>query len=95
MSPRKYAVKIGPAAKKDFRKLPRDVQRKIKPVIDNLCANPRPAGVESVKGIRAAYRLRVGSFRVVYQVKDREVVVLVLRIGDRKEIYDMIRRIKK
>jgi len=88
-------VKIGPAAKKDFRKLPRDVQRKIKPIIDNLRDNPRPAGVESIKGIKGAYRLRVGSFRVVYQVKDWEVVVLVLRIGDRKEVYDMIRRIMK
>ena len=95
MSPKRYVVKIGPAAKKDFRKLPRDVQRKIKPIIDNLRDNPRPAGVESIKGIKGAYRLRVGSFRVVYQVKDWEVVVLVLRIGDRKEVYDMIRRIMK
>ena len=92
MSPKRYAIEIGTAAKKDFRKLPRNVQKKIKPIIDSLSDNPRPAGVEGIKG---AYRLRVGSFRVVYQVKDREVVVLVLRIGDRKEVYEMIRRIIK
>ena len=95
MSPKRYAVEIGTAAKKDFRKLPRNVQKKIKPIIDSLSENPRPAGVESIKGIKGAYRLRVGSFRVVYQVKDREVVVLVLRIADRKEVYEMIRRIIK
>jgi len=95
LSPKRYAVEIGTAAKKDFRKLPRDVQKKIKPIIDNLRDNPRPAGVESIKGIKGAYRLWVGSFRVLYQVKDWEVVVLVLRIGDRKEVNDMIRRIIK
>jgi len=76
LSPKRYAIEIGTAAKKDFRKLPRNIQKKIKP-------------------IKGAYRLRVGSFRVVYQVKDRQVVVLVLRIGDRKEVYEMIRRIIK
>jgi mRNA interferase RelE/StbE len=82
-----FRIEIGPAAKKEFAKLPREIQIRIKPAIDSLRFDPRPQGDEKIQGLKDCFRLRVGQFRVIYQVHDQEVLILVLAIGDRKDIY--------
>ena len=52
-----------------------------------LADNPRPPGVKMLKGRRGHWRMRVGDWRVVYTIQDRELIVLVLRIGNRREVY--------
>ena len=52
-----------------------------------LADNPRPAGVEKLSGINEKYRIRQGDFRILYEIQDAILVVYVVRIGDRKEVY--------
>ena len=49
--------------------------------------NPRPPGVKKLKGQRDHWRVRVGDWRIVYTIQDRELIVLVLQIGNRREVY--------
>ena len=87
MGAKPYAVKWAPRAVRDFKKLDRDVQRQIKPHIKRLKTNPRPSGVTKLRGSEDTYRLRSGAYRVIYEIRDREVLILVLRVRHRREAY--------
>ena len=52
-----------------------------------LADNPRPVGVEKLSGTTEKYRIRQGDFRILYEIQDNVLVVYVVRIGDRKEVY--------
>ena len=82
-----YRVEFTPAARRDFEALPREAQARIRPRIDALADNPRPAGSKRIRGYSNRYRIRVGVHRVVYDVKDDLLLVLVLRIGHRSTVY--------
>lgn len=81
-----YSVKLSPAAHRQLRKLNDDARQCISKVIDCLAENPRPVAMIKLKG-REGYRIRVGDFRIIYEVQDNELIVLILKIGDRKEVY--------
>jgi mRNA interferase RelE/StbE len=87
----RYEIRFKPSAAKELAKLPRDVQRRIAPAIEGLAANARPPGAEKLAG-EVAWRIRVGDYRVVYAITDRVLVVLVLHIGNRREVYKRLRR---
>lgn len=55
--------------------------------IDSLSLNPRPSGVKKLNGFEHRYRVRVGDYRIVYEVRDRLLLVLVLDVADREDIY--------
>lgn len=74
-------------AARAFRKLPLDVQRRLDPAILALAANPRPPGCVKLSGEDALWRIRVGDYRVVYQIRDDVLLVLVVNVGHRREIY--------
>jgi mRNA interferase RelE/StbE len=63
------------------------VQVRLKPAIDGLAEEPRPDGVVKLKGEENAYRVRVGDYRIVYEVRDNVLLVLIVKIGHRREIY--------
>jgi len=84
----KYNVEFAPAAVRQLRKLPSDVQSRIAHVIDKLSNNPLPSGVKKLSGQDALYRVRVGDYRVVYQFLSGRLLVLIVRVGHRKDIYD-------
>jgi mRNA interferase RelE/StbE len=86
-----YEIRFKPAAAKELAKLPRDVQRRIAPVVEGLAVNARPAGAEKLAGVEAR-RIRVGDYRIVYAIEDRVLVVLVLHVGNRREVYKRLRR---
>lgn len=86
-----YEIRFKPSAAKELAKLPRAVQRRIAPAIEGLAANARPPGVEKLTG-EDAWRIRVGDYRIVYEIEDRVLVVLVLHIGNRREVYRRLRR---
>lgn len=75
------------AASRSFRKLPKPQQQRLAKAVDGLQAEPRPSGVEKLKAEENLYRIRVGDYRIVYQIQDQELLVLILRVGDRKDIY--------
>lgn len=87
MAGKRYTVEFAPAAVRDFKRLDPQIQRRLRPHIDALADTPRPSGAKALQGATDVLRIRVGSYRILYTVKDRELVVLVIRLGDRKEVY--------
>ena len=82
-----YRLEFTSAADQQFRKLPAQLQARLKPHIDALAQNPRPSGVEKLKGEDNAYRLRVGDYRILYEVHDKILFVLVVKTGHRRDVY--------
>ena len=85
--PPKYAVYFKPSADRQFSRLPEDVQRRLVGEIALLALDPRPAGAVKLKGAENLWRIRVGTYRIVYEIQDRALVVLVLRVAHRKDVY--------
>lgn len=83
-----YQVELKPRADKQLRALPRPVQLRIVRTLDELADDPRPHGVKKLAGAEDLYRVRVGDYRIVYQIADKRLLVLVVRIGHRRDIYE-------
>lgn len=83
-----YAVSIGPKAQ-DWFDACRDekLKQRIGRVIDALSLNPHPANCLKLAGEKITWRVRVGDYRILYDIYDEQLTVLVIRIGNRKEIY--------
>jgi len=84
-------IEVSPAAARQLKKVDRRVLPQIAEKIDSLAIEPRPHGCEKLSGCDDLYRVRVGDYRIVYGVEDRLVVVVVLKVGNRAEIYQRIR----
>ena len=82
----KYKILIKPSAKKELEKLPKKDLQKIVIKIQDLSIEPRPAGCEKLSG-DDKYRIRQGNYRIVYSIEDNELVVFVIKIGHRRDIY--------
>jgi mRNA interferase RelE/StbE len=87
-----YQVQLTSRAQRDLRALDRAVQRRIAAAIDGLAANPRPPGVEKLSGEGDLYRVRVGEYRVVCSIEAERLVVLVILIGHRSDVYERLKR---
>jgi len=87
---KRYDVQVDRAAAKLLRKLDRPVQARLVAVIATLAHDPRPAGVVALAGHPGLLRIRVGGYRVVYTVDDAVLVVLVVHIGHRRDVYDTL-----
>ncbi len=83
-----YELTFRPAALRQLRKLDSQIARRIKSTTETLRTEPRPPGVKALTGQRGWLRIRVGDYRIVYEVRDSELVVLVIQIGHRSQIYD-------
>jgi mRNA interferase RelE/StbE len=82
-----YSVSFKPSARKALLKLPRPMRIRVVEAADALADDPRPPGVKKLQGDENLWRIRVGSYRIVYEIYDERLTVLVIRIGDRKDIY--------
>lgn len=82
-----YKVFFKPSADKALRKLPLDVQRRIVAAVDGLAIEPRPHGVVKLAGDENLWRVRVGEYRIVYEIHDGQLIVLVLRVAHRRDVY--------
>ncbi len=82
-----YRISFQPRASRELEKLPNAARERIACAIDALESNPRPHGCKKLVGMNA-WRIRVGDYRVVYQIHDGRLLVLVVRIGHRRDIYD-------
>ena len=81
-----YAIEILRIAQKQLARIDRTQQQRIIETIRGLAVQPRPTGCRKLSG-RSAWRIRVGSYRVIYEVHDDKLLVLVVTIGDRKDVY--------
>ena len=81
-----YKIEYADAASKAIRKLPTDIQRRIIARIESLADNPRPSSAIKLSG-HDAYRTRVGDYRIIYAIADERLVVVIVEVGNRKDIY--------
>ena len=82
-----YRLSFKSSAAKEFRKLPLAIQQKAVPLIDKLCDNPRPSGVVKLQGDKSLYRVRVGDYRIIYEIDDIERCIRVMRVRHRRDVY--------
>jgi mRNA interferase RelE/StbE len=82
-----YRIEFAPRVKRQLKDLPREVQQRLTPRIEALAENPRPRGVKKLVGEPGLYRLRVGYYRIIYQIRDEELFILVVKIGHRRDVY--------
>ena len=87
ISDREYRIEFTPQGARDLRKLPRRDQRRVAARIDALTRDPRPSGVQKLKGGHDIWRLRVGDLRVLYTIAQQIVTVTVVRVSNRREVY--------
>jgi len=83
----RYILEFTASATREFRDLDRQLQRRITEKVTALCADPFPAGSKKLKGQADHFRIRVGDYRVIYRIDGKRVVIVVVRIGHRREVY--------
>ena len=81
-----YRLLIKPSAVKELEALPRKDRQRVVSRIQGLARTPRPAGCEKLSG-SDRYRVRQGDYRIIYSIEDVELVVLVVRVGHRRDVY--------
>lgn len=82
-----YRVSLTPTAARQLRKFDPQVRRRIQAVLELLAVEPRPPAATRLVGGSGEWRVRTGDYRVVYDIEDDKLLVLVLRVGHRREIY--------
>ena len=82
-----YALFIRRSAERDLRKLSQVILWRVNEKILALCHNPRPPGVRKLVGALEGWRLRVGDYRILYQVDDDAQTVTIVRVKHRREVY--------
>lgn len=80
------------SARKELKKLDRSIISKIIPAIESLIENPFPVGIKKLYGSEHTYRMRVGDYRIVYSVHGQILIVEIIGVGHRKEVYKKLIR---
>ncbi len=82
-----YQITFKSSAAKEFKKLPLSIKKRIRDAINQLRENPRPSGVVKLKGEEGLFRIRVGDYRVVYEIEDTDKKLCVTRVRHRQDVY--------
>ena len=82
-----YTVQIEHKARRQLAALPDQMRARIEPRLEALAEDPRPRGAIKLRGGQNIYRIRVGQYRVLYEVRDDVLVVLVVEVGHRRDVY--------
>lgn len=82
-----YEIEIKSSARKELNALPSILIPRVEAAIDALAENPRPSGVKKLKDYKNRYRVRVSDYRVIYEIEDRILRVLVVAVPHRSEAY--------
>lgn len=85
-----YQILIKESAKAELARVPKRRRRSVEQKIAHLADNPRPSGCKALKGSRLGglYRVRSGDYRIIYQIQESALVVLVVIVGNRRDVYD-------
>ncbi len=81
-----YRIEVSPAAARQLRKLDPAARRRVQAAVELLAEEPRPARAKKLMGGDGEWRVRTGDFRIVYEIKDQVLLVLVLAVGHRREV---------
>ena len=93
-----YEIRIASAARRAIHKLPAQIQVAVLAKLDELSEDPRPAGCEKVKELAryGVFRVKIErDYRILYQVRDAAAWVLVVKVADRKEVYERLDDLKR
>jgi mRNA interferase RelE/StbE len=82
-----YSVELLPSAARQLAKLDRSVQRRVTRVIERLAVDPRGRDSTKLTGAENVWRIRVGDYRVLYQIEKDRLVILVVAVGHRASVY--------
>ena len=83
----RYTAEFTTSALREFRALDRQVQRRIASKINKLCEDPFPAGIKKLHGQPDHFRIRLGDYRIIYRVEAHRLVIVIVQIGHRREVY--------
>jgi len=83
----RYKIEISRTAEKQLKKLSKDDQKRVVAAMLDLAENPLPKGSRKLTGYEDVYRIRVGHFRILYSCVARALIIIVLKIGHRKDVY--------
>lgn len=83
-----YRVEVAAAAARQLRQLDRSAQRRVQAAIELLADEPRPSGAKKLVGGNGEWRVRTGDYRIVYEIHDNVLVVLVIAVVHQREIYN-------
>ena len=82
-----YRVRFKPSATDALRKQPKAQQRRVIAKAEALAEDPRPPGCKKLSASEAFYRIHDGDYRIVHAVEDQELIILVVRVGHRRDVY--------
>jgi len=83
----RYSIEISRTAERQLKKLPRKDQRRVVKAMLTLAEDPRPKGSRKLAGYDDVFRIRVGRYRILYSISGRKLVIIILKIGRRKDVY--------
>jgi len=83
-----YRIVIAASAAREYEDLPEAVQRRVRAAVDALAVDPRPRGTMKLRGAADLFRIRVGDYRVIFRMSDRERLIDVTHIRHRREAYE-------
>ena len=86
-----WEIRFSPRAKRELAQLPKRDMNRVDNRIQALQEEPHPANCQKLSGFENLYRIRAGDYRIIYQIIDDEIVVVVIRIGHRKDVYRLLR----
>ena len=84
----RYTIRLTKKAQKQLDKFTDIIAESVLKAIGNLADDPRPVGFKKLKG-RKGYRIRCGDYRIIYEIFDNELIVDVITLGHRKDVYDI------
>jgi len=82
-----YEIEISRTAEKQLKKLPTDDQLRVVRAVLALAEEPHPRGSRKLSGYDDVFRVRVGRYRVLYSVFENRLVIIILKVGHRKDVY--------
>ena len=83
-----YQIVLAPSSARQLRKFDPDIRRRIQAVLELLAENPRPPAATQLVGGAGEWRVRTGDYRVIYEIDDGRLLILVLRMGHRRDVYE-------
>ncbi len=83
----RYDIEISATAEKQIRKIPQKDQIVVFRRIQELATVPRPQGSRKLQGYDDVYRIRVRNYRILYSVEDKHLIIIILKVGHRRDVY--------
>jgi mRNA interferase RelE/StbE len=82
-----YRIEVSATAERQLKKIRREDKVRILRAVSALASEPRPDGCKKMSGYDDIYRIRIGNYRVIYEIDGKRIIIVILKIGHRREVY--------